>query len=102
MEEKVIAVDEDKSVIPPVDVESRVVEKEDQSLAAQSFHDNTVEPKEVSHEVSVGVLSHSSTLVTGDSVSKQNDEPSLGRSLHLTSENLSPENVSEKRVLEFE
>ncbi|KAM0957349.1 hypothetical protein ACFX2A_026013 [Malus domestica] len=103
MEEKVIAVDEDKSVIPPVDVESRVVEKEEnQSLAAQSFHDNTVEPKEVSHEVSVGVLSHSSTLVTGDSVSKQNDEPSLGSSLHLTSENLSPENVSEKRVLEFE
>ncbi|KAM2761127.1 hypothetical protein COP1_025631 [Malus domestica] len=93
MEEKVIAVDEDKSVIPPVDVESRVVEKEDQSLAAQSFHDNTVEPKEVSHEVSVGVLSHSSTLVTGDSVSKQNDEPSLGSSLHLTSENLSPENI---------
>ncbi|TQD96085.1 hypothetical protein C1H46_018321 [Malus baccata] len=99
MEEKVIAVDEDKSVIPPVDVESRVVEKEeDQSLAAQSFHDNTVEPKEVSHEVSVSVLSDSSTLVTGDSVSKQNDEPSVGSSLHLTSENLSPENVSEKRA----
>ncbi|XP_068302700.1 uncharacterized protein [Pyrus communis] len=101
MEEKVVVVDEDKSVIPPVDVESKVVEKEeDQSLAAQSFHDNTVEPKEVSHEVSVGVLSDSSTLVNGDNVSKQNDEPSLDRSLHLTSENLSPENVSEKRGLE--
>ncbi|KAM2013823.1 hypothetical protein TB1_024874 [Malus domestica] len=93
MEEKVVVVDEDKSVIPPVDVESKVVEKEeDQSLAAQSFHDNTVELKEVSHEVSVGVLSDSSTLVNGDSVSKQNDEPSLGSSLHLMSENLSPEN----------
>ncbi|KAM1718098.1 hypothetical protein ACFX11_025853 [Malus domestica] len=93
MEEKVVVVDEDKSVIPPVDVESKVVEKEeDQSLAAQSFHDNTVELKEVSHEVSVGVLSDSSTLVNGDSVSKQNDEPSLGNSLHLMSENLSPEN----------
>ncbi|KAM1061000.1 hypothetical protein PS2_025301 [Malus domestica] len=101
MEEKVVVVDEDKSVIPPVDVESKVVEKEeDQSLAAQSFHDNTVELKEVSHEVSVGVLSDSSTLVNGDSVSKQNDEPSLGSSLHLMSENLSPENVSEKRGLE--
>ncbi|KAM1189664.1 hypothetical protein ACFX2J_025312 [Malus domestica] len=93
MEEKVVVVDEDKSVIPPVDVESKVVEKEeDQSLAAQSFHDNTVELKEVSHEVSVGVLSDSSTLVNGDSVSRQNDEPSLGSSLHLMSENLSPEN----------
>ncbi|TQE10509.1 hypothetical protein C1H46_003847 [Malus baccata] len=93
MEEKVVVVDEDKSVIPPVDVESKVVEKEeDQSLAAQSFHDNTVELKEVSHEVSVGVLSDSSTLVNGDSVSKQNDEPPLGSSLHLMSENLSPEN----------
>ncbi|KAM1601266.1 hypothetical protein ACFX1X_025826 [Malus domestica] len=29
---------------------------------------------------------------------EQNDEPSLGSSLHLTSENLSPENVSEKRA----
>ncbi|KAM0957360.1 hypothetical protein ACFX2A_026021 [Malus domestica] len=46
------------------------------------------------------VLSDSCTLVTGDSVSKQNDEPSLGSSLHLTSENLSPENVSQKRGLE--
>ncbi|KAM1189662.1 hypothetical protein ACFX2J_025311 [Malus domestica] len=43
MQERVVVVDEDKSVIPPVNVESRVVEKEeDQSLAAPSFHDNTV------------------------------------------------------------
>ncbi|CAN6572825.1 unnamed protein product [Malus baccata var. baccata] len=101
MEEKVVVVDEDKSVIPAIDVESRVVEKEeDQSLAAQTFHDNTVKPKEVSHEVSVGVLSDSSTLVNGDSVSRQNGEPSSGSSLHLTSEKLSPEDVSEKRGLE--
>ncbi|KAM2061986.1 hypothetical protein ACFX1T_046982 [Malus domestica] len=92
MEEKVVVVDEDKSIIPAIDVESRVVEKEeDQSLAAQTFHDNTVKPKEVSHEVSVGVLSDSSTLVNGDSVSRQNGEPSSGSSLHLTSEKLSPE-----------
>lgn len=102
MEEKVVVMDEDKSLIShPVDVVSRVVEKEDdQSLPAQTFDDNIVTPKEIPQEFPVAPLNDSSTLVNDESVSKQNNEPSSGGRLHLTSEDLSAGIVSEKRGLE--
>lgn len=100
MEEKAVVMDEDKSLIlHPVDVVSRVVEKEDdQSLPAQTFDDNIVTPKEIPQEFSVAPLNDTSTLVNDESVSKQNNEPSSGGRLHLTSEDLSAGIVSEKRA----
>ncbi|PQQ12717.1 lisH domain and HEAT repeat-containing protein isoform X2 [Prunus yedoensis var. nudiflora] len=71
---------------------------------APDFSDSTNSekdyPEEIPQEFSVAPLNDSSTLVNDESVSKQNNEPSSGGRLHLTSEDLSAGIVSEKRGLE--
>lgn len=97
IEEKVVVMDEEKSIIQhPVDAVTRVKEKEtDQSLAAD---DNIIKAKEVSEECSVSPSNDSSALTNGGSVSKENVEPSSSNTLHLTTEDLNAETVSEKRA----
>lgn len=98
IEEKVVVMDEEKSIIEhPVDAVTRVMEKEtDQSLAAD---DNIIKAEEVSEECSVSP-SNDSALTNGEGVSKQNVEPSSSNTLHLRTEDLKAETVSEKRGLE--
>ncbi|KAM5558021.1 RAB11-binding protein RELCH [Rosa sericea] len=98
MEEKVVVMDEEKSIIQhPVDAITRVVEEADQSLAAD---DNLITPKEVSEEYSVNPSNGSTALTNGESVSKQNVEPSASTILHLTREDHTAETASEKRGLQ--
>ncbi|KAK9951212.1 hypothetical protein M0R45_006669 [Rubus argutus] len=94
IEEKVVVMDEEKSIIEhPVDAVTRVMEKEtDQSLAAD---DNIIKAEEVSEECSVSP-SNDSALTNGEGVSKQNVEPSSSNTLHLRTEDLKAETVSEK------
>lgn len=96
IEEKVVVMDEEKSIIEhPVDAVTRVMEKEtDQSLAAD---DNIIKAEEVSEECSVSP-SNDSALTNGEGVSKQNVEPSSSNTLHLRTEDLKAETVSEKRA----
>ncbi|KAL6125678.1 hypothetical protein ACLB2K_073733 [Fragaria x ananassa] len=99
MEEKVVVMDEEKSIIQhPDDAITKVVKEADHSIA----DDNLITPKDVSEEYPVDPSNGSGALTNGESVCKQKDvsEPSTSSMLHPTTEDHSAEIISEKRGLE--
>lgn len=97
MEEKVVVMDEEKSIIQhPDDAITKVVKEADHSIA----DDNLITPKDVSEEYSVDPSNGSGALTNGGSVCKQKDvsEPSTSSMLHPTTEDHSAEIISEKRA----
>ncbi|GAV85558.1 hypothetical protein CFOL_v3_28994 [Cephalotus follicularis] len=96
-EEKVVEIDEDKTVISyPADAAGLMDDGDAQSLATQTFDYYRDKPEEVPQELLTGPLN----MEDVESISKENGQPqSEDSGLHLPSDNLSSETTSKKTGL---
>ncbi|KAK1576809.1 hypothetical protein Q3G72_016663 [Acer saccharum] len=102
IEEKVVEIDEDKTVVSdPVTIVGALDSSDVQSLSTQTLDDNEVKPiEEVSGEALTSSSNENSALENSESVPIQNDEsPSKDTGQHLKSDNISGEVVSDKTGL---